>query len=165
MIVVGLPYSFTEILQSLAFVVLLSIAAPTVGLGSTAGLSADIAAELRRQGLQGAVWSTVRTDGAVALGAAGIKDARVGQPMGVEDRVQVGSVAKTLVATGILRLVTQGRLTLDAPVTDLVPGIAFDNPWARSEPIRVRHLLDQTAGLDDARLAHVFSAGWPPTCR
>ncbi|HET7204792.1 MAG TPA: serine hydrolase domain-containing protein [Steroidobacteraceae bacterium] len=136
---------------------LLSIAAPSVGIGSTAGISAEIGAELRRQGLQGAVWSTVLADGAVALGAAGIKDARLGQPMGVEDRVQVGSVAKTLVATGILRLVTEGRLALDAPIEDLVSGIVIENPWASSDPIRVRHLLDQTAGLDDARIAHVFS--------
>ncbi len=136
---------------------LLALAASRVSTGSTADVSTDIAAELQRQGLQGAVWSTVLSNGTVALGAAGIKDASVGQPIGIEDRVQVGSVAKTLVATGILRLVTEGRLSLDAPVADLVPGVAFDNPWAAGDPIRVRHLLDQTAGLDDARIAHVFS--------
>jgi CubicO group peptidase (beta-lactamase class C family) len=117
-----------------------------------------MAAELKRQGLQGAVWSTVLTDGTVAVAAAGIKHARMGQPLDVEARVQVGSVAKTLVAAGILRLVTEGRLALDAPVAELVSGVAFDNPWGASDPVRVRHLLDQTAGLDDARLAHVFSA-------
>jgi CubicO group peptidase (beta-lactamase class C family) len=142
---------------SSVFAMLLSMAAPSVVTASTDGLSADIADGLRRQGLQGAVWSTVRADGDVVLGAAGIKDARSGQPMGAEDRVHVGSIAKTLVAAGILRLVTEERLTLDALVTDLVPGIAFENPWAKTDPIRVRHLLDQTAGLDDARIAHVFS--------
>ena len=144
--------------RSSAIAVLLSMAAPSVGTASTDGLlSAAIADGLRRQGLQGAVWSTVRADGDVVLGAAGIKNARSGQPMAAEDRVHVGSIAKTLVAAGILRLVTERRLTLDAPVTDLVPGIAFEDPWAKTDPIRVRHLLDQTAGLDDARIAHVFS--------
>jgi CubicO group peptidase (beta-lactamase class C family) len=142
---------------SLSIVLLLLIVAPTAAFGSVSGLSADMAAELKRQELQGAVWASVLADGTVALGAAGIKDARVGNPIDVECRVQVGSVAKTLVATGILRLVTEGRLTLDSPVTELLSGIAFDNPWAGSDPIRVRHLLDHTAGFDDARIAHVFS--------
>jgi CubicO group peptidase (beta-lactamase class C family) len=137
--------------------VLLALAGPRVSAGSTADVAPDIAAELQRQGLQGAVWSTVLANGTVNLGAAGIKDSRSGQPIGIDDRVQVGSVAKTLVATGILRLVTEGRLTLDAPVAGLVSGVAFDNPWAATDPVRVRHLLDQTAGLDDARIAHVFS--------
>jgi CubicO group peptidase (beta-lactamase class C family) len=143
--------------QSWAVAILLALAAPGVSTGSPADVSADMAAELQRQGLQGAVWSTVFTDGTVVLGAAGIKDASVGRPIGVGDRMQVGSVAKTLVATGILRLVTEGRLSLDAPVAGLVSGVAFDNPWAAGDPVRVRHLLDQTAGLDDARIAHVFS--------
>ena len=143
--------------RSWSVALLLALAPPSVSGESAADVAADIAAELQRQGLQGAVWSTVLANGKVKLGAAGIKDSRGGQPIGVDDRVQVGSVAKTLVATGILRLVTEGRLTLDAPVAGLVSGVAFDNPWAASDPIRVRHLLDQTAGLDDARIAHVFS--------
>ena len=143
--------------RALSSVLLLSIVVPISGFGSTPDLSASMAAELRRQDLQGAVWSTVLTDSTVTLGAAGIKDASVGTRINVEDRVQVGSVAKTLIAAGILRLATEGRLTLDARVTDLVSGIRFDNPWSASDPIRVRHLLDHTAGLDDARIAHIFS--------
>lgn len=121
-------------------------------------LARDIAALLVEQELTGAVWSTVDIDGSVATGAAGLKNARSGQALTPEDRVHVGSVTKTLLAAGVLRLVSQGRLRLDTPVSRLLPEVAFDNPWETSDPIRLRHLLDHTSGLDDARIWQVFSA-------
>ncbi|MEW6760249.1 MAG: serine hydrolase domain-containing protein [Pseudomonadota bacterium] len=115
-------------------------------------VSPEIATLLGKQGLQGAVWTTLDKQG-----AAGASNARTGTPMHVAHRVQVGSIAKTMLALGVLRLVSEGRLSLDAPVSGVLPGIRLDNPWEVSDPVRVRHLLDHTAGLDDARLWHVFS--------
>lgn len=111
-----------------------------------------VAALLSTQGLTGAVWTTLD-----AQGAAGVSDARKGTPMQAGQRVHVGSVAKTLLATGILRLASERRLALDTPVSLLLPGMAFDNPWEASDPVRLRHLLDHTSGLDDIHLWHVFS--------
>ena len=122
-----------------------------------AGLESTIAATLADQGLTGAVWSLVAPDGTVAAGAAGVRDARSVAPMSVDDRVHVGSITKTLVATGILRLASEGRLALDMPLAELLPDLAIDNPWSATDPLRVRHLLDHTAGLDDARMWQVFS--------
>ncbi|WP_440225291.1 serine hydrolase domain-containing protein [Dokdonella sp. MW10] len=121
-----------------------------------AALEPSITRELETQGLQGSVWSLVSPDG-VSTGAAGVRDARSGSPMHATDKVQVGSIAKTVLAVGVLRLVTEGRLALDAPVASMLPELAFDNAWQATDPVRVRHLLDHTAGLDDARLSQVFS--------
>ncbi len=107
--------------------------------------------------LTGAVWSLVTSDGAISVDAAGVKDARSGEVLSPGAQVHVGSVTKTLLAAGILRLVTEGKLTLDTPVAEYLPDLAFDNPWHASDPIRLRHLLDHTAGLDDARFWQVFS--------
>ncbi len=120
-------------------------------------LQAEVAQILDEEGLTGAVWSTVTPDGAIAVGAAGIKDTHSGRALGADDRVHIGSIAKTLLATGALRLVSQGRLSLDTPVSALLPDAVFDNPWAASDPVRVRHLLDHTSGLDDLRLWQFFS--------
>lgn len=128
-------------------------------LAAVPGMAApepDVATTLRQQGLTGATWALVEPQ-RVRIGAAGLKDARTGTPLRAEDRVLVGSIAKTMLATGVLRLVSQGRLRLDQPVTELLPGIVFDNPWAATDPVRLRHLLDQSAGLDDARFSQVFS--------
>ncbi|MEH6436408.1 serine hydrolase domain-containing protein [Massilia sp. DD77] len=115
-------------------------------------LAPQLSALLREEGLDGAVWTTL-----AAEGAAGVSDARSGAPMRVDQRVHVGSVAKTVLATGILRLVSERRLSLDTRVSSLLPGLEFVNPWEASDPLLVRHLLDHSAGLDDARFWQVFS--------
>lgn len=122
-----------------------------------ATLHASMSEALTSQGLQGAVWSTVADDGTIVVDAAGTRDATTGESLSAQDRVHVGSVAKTVLATGVLQLVSEGRFTLETPVSHLLPGVAFDNPWAARSPVLIRHLLDHTAGLDDARLADMFS--------
>lgn len=119
-------------------------------------LAPQVAALLREQGLEGAVWTTLDAHGAAGASDAGSSNSS-NRPMRVDHRVQVGSVAKTVLAAGLLRLVSQGRLGLDTPVSALLPGMAFDNQWEASDPVRIRHLLDHSAGLDDARLWQVFS--------
>ncbi len=142
--------TLNKIIASLGLLLSLSVIASPLQAAPDVG--AEVARLLREQGLQGAVWTTLDRQG-----AAGVSNARTGAPMAVTQAVQVGSIAKTVLAVGILRLVSEGRLSLDAPVAQLLPGIRFDNPWEASDPVRVRHLLDHTAGLDDARLWHVFS--------
>lgn len=115
-------------------------------------LAPQVAAVLREQGLEGAVWTTLE-----AQGAAGVSDARSGKPMRTDQRVQVGSIAKTVLATGILRLASERKLSLDTPLASLLPGLEFDNPWNASDPLRIRHLLDHTSGLDDMHFWQVFS--------
>lgn len=127
---------------------------------AAAELQADISRALEADGITGAVWGTLDEHGDARLEAAGL--AAAGRPMRTDDRVQVGSIAKMMLATGVLRLVSEGRLSLDAPVVDLLPGLVLDNPWEATDPVRLRHLLDHTAGLDDMRLGQFFSLGATP---
>lgn len=138
----------------------LATGVPAIAMASD--LDDRISATLEEQGLVGAVWATVGPTGEVAVGAAGRKDARLPQALDATDRVQVGSVAKPVLATGILLLVSQGRVSLDDPVASLLPDVAFDNPWEATDPVRLQHLLDQTSGLEDARLWQVFTVQATP---
>jgi CubicO group peptidase (beta-lactamase class C family) len=57
----------------------------------------------------------------------------------------IGSVSKVLTATTVMRLVDQGRLSLDSRVSDLLP-------WYRKETgsrVTVRMLLNHTSGIPD----------------
>lgn len=146
-----------KVLPALILALLLSFPLGLSASASSSGLHADVAALLKQQALTGAVWATVDFDGGITVDAAGVKDARSGQLLSPDDRVHIGSVAKPLIATGVLRLVTEGRLSLDTPVALLLPDVAFHNPWEASHPLLLRHLLDHTSGLDDARLWQVFS--------
>jgi CubicO group peptidase (beta-lactamase class C family) len=117
---------------------------------------------LAEEGLVGAAWATVHPDGSIRTDAAGCRDNSARTPFSAQTRFHVGSVAKAVLATGILRLVTENRIALDEPVTRYLPMVRFDNPWAPAEPVTVRHLLDHTSGLDDARLWQMFSATAEP---
>jgi CubicO group peptidase (beta-lactamase class C family) len=124
-------------------------------------LAAAVARALVEEGLVGASWALV-TPEEVVLGAAGVRDLQTRVPLSPHDRMQVGSVAKTILATGVLVLVTEGRVNLDAPLATYLPDVHLDNPWATDAPVLVRHLLDHTSGLGDVRLWQVFTLRGDP---
>lgn len=117
---------------------------------------------LKEQALTGTAWALLTPDQGIVTGAAGIRHAGSETPLSVEDRFQVGSITKTMIATGVLRLVTQRRLALDTPVQEILPEILWENSWNDAHPVRLRHLLNHTAGLEDAGLRHIFSGSAHP---
>jgi methyl acetate hydrolase len=80
-------------------------------------------------------------------------------PMTADTVVWIASMTKALTAAGVMQLVEQGKLHLDAPAAKVVPDIAtievlegFDaagQPRTRppKRPITLRHLLTHTAGF------------------
>lgn len=111
---------------------------------------------LKEEQLAGAVYGVMDGEKTV-LGAAGFADYQAQLPMRADSRVHIGSVTKTVLALGVLRLASQGRVDLDAPLEVLLPAVTLDNPWKAKSPVTLRHLLDHTSGLDDLRLWHLFS--------
>ena len=106
---------------------------------------------LQAENLPGVVWSALTPEGPV-IGSAGLADIPSDRAMAVETRVHVGSVAKSVLALGVLRLVSEGRVSLDTNVEALLPMLNWRNPWREEAPVTLRHLLEHTAGLDNLRL-------------
>lgn len=111
---------------------------------------------LKKEGLVGASWSTI-DNGMITTGALGLKNHATGEPLNAANKIQIGSITKTIVATGILRLVTQKKLYLSTPVDEILPDISFDNPWKQNRRVLLEDLLNHTSGLEDARFWQVFS--------
>jgi len=65
---------------------------------------------------------------------------------------RIGSTSKMFVALSVLKLVEEGRLSLDDKVSDLAPEIEFENQWESTDPVRIVHLLEHTTGWDDIHL-------------
>ncbi|MEV6243402.1 serine hydrolase domain-containing protein [Lentzea sp. NPDC051838] len=65
-------------------------------------------------------------------------------PVNEDTLFLLGSVTKTYTATAIMRLVSQGRVSLDAPVRTYVPELEL----ADDREFTVRQLLNHTSGLD-----------------
>jgi D-alanyl-D-alanine carboxypeptidase len=83
----------------------------------------------------------------VAASGTGLRDGNT--PITPQAQFRVASITKMFIATTVLQLVEEGRLQLDAPVTDYVPRF----PLARG--VTIRQLLNHTSGIPDyARTDH-----------
>jgi len=120
-------------------------------------LNKELQEALQSEKLTGAVWSMV-SDGKITTGALGIKNVESKELLNSKNSVQVGSVAKVLIAAGILRLASQGKLDIDSTINKILPNIIFDNTWEKTKPVTIRDLLNHTSGLEDARFWQIFSA-------
>lgn len=60
---------------------------------------------------------------------------------------RVGSVSKLFTDLGVMRLVEEGKLDIDAPVTRYLPDFRPKNPFPGSDPITLRMLMSHRAGL------------------
>ena len=141
--------------------IVMALALAFFGVSDCSAATEDLDDALERtmseQSLTGMVWSIVRGNGETTVGSAGVSDSETADRLSPDTRVHVGSLTKTLLATGILRLATEGRIDLDERaihyLADLFPR---DAPEGFSD-ITVRHLLDHTAGLSDAHMWQLFS--------
>ncbi len=126
------------------------------------GLKKTIKNLLTEQKLTGAVWATVTDKGKVITDAYGYKNTKTKELLSQTDKVHVGSVSKTILAAGFLRMATLGLLNIDDPIQKYLPNLLVENRWYDTNPISVRHLLDHTSGLTDAKLWHIFSTTATP---
>jgi CubicO group peptidase (beta-lactamase class C family) len=90
---------------------------------------------------------TVLADEQVWTATAGVLNRRTGVEVTADSLFQIGSITKAYTATLLMRLVEQGRLTLDTPVADLLPGFRVADPVITTA-VTPRHLLSHTSGID-----------------
>ncbi|WP_330270346.1 beta-lactamase family protein [Lentzea sp. NBC_00516] len=82
----------------------------------------------------------VLTDGEIADVAAGVLNADTRAPVTTDSLFQIASITKVWTATLVQELANEGRLDLDRPVRDLLPGFR--------PVITPRQLLTHTSGID-----------------
>jgi CubicO group peptidase (beta-lactamase class C family) len=75
---------------------------------------------------------------------AGVADITTGAPIRDGMRHRIGSITKTFVATTVLQLAGEHRVTLDAPIGRYVPGLV---PADLGRAVTVRMLLNHTSGI------------------
>jgi D-alanyl-D-alanine carboxypeptidase len=99
--------------------------------------------ELVKAGAPGAV-VLIRKGGSTAVFAAGVADRRGRQPTLANDRFRIASITKSFVATIVLQLVGEQKLSLSDTVGQYLPGLL-----PNGDAITVKELLQQTSGLYD----------------
>jgi D-alanyl-D-alanine carboxypeptidase len=86
----------------------------------------------------------VRDKGQTTVISRGYDDVAAKRPMSAGDRFRVGSVTKSFVATVVLQLVDEGKLSLDDTAAQWLPGLV-----PNGGAITIRQLLSHRSGLFD----------------
>ena len=81
----------------------------------------------------------------------GIKHRQQGGAVDEHTLFRHGSVGKMFTAAAVLRLVDEGRIDLDDPVTEYVPELQFAPGRWSADQIEVRHLIANTAAVPSYR--------------
>ncbi|WP_210190018.1 serine hydrolase domain-containing protein [Ensifer adhaerens] len=127
------------------------LASPALADNQNAPLSARLDPVIDRaiadKRIVGTVILVARDGEVVYARAAGLADREAGRAMKQDDIFRFASVTKPFVTAAAMRLVEDGRITLDDPVSKWLPDFkpTFDGKPAT---ILVRHLLNHTAGLE-----------------
>ena len=99
-------------------------------------------------------------DGPVWVAGWGKANLETGRGADQDTLFRIGSVTKMFAGLAVLKLVEEGKLSLDDKVRDRAPDLAFENAWEETNPVRIAHLLEHTTGWDDLHVAeyiHEFS--------
>ncbi|KAA0943536.1 MULTISPECIES: serine hydrolase domain-containing protein [unclassified Pseudomonas] len=113
----------------------------------TQRMDAVIDSAITDKRLVGTVVLVLRDGQLVYHRAAGLADREAGRPMTEETIFRLASVTKPLVSAAALRLVEQGKLRLDDPVTRWLPTFSPRLADGTVPVITVNQLLNHTAGL------------------
>jgi CubicO group peptidase (beta-lactamase class C family) len=112
---------------------------------------------IEREHISGVAIALLGRDGPLWLGGVGVRDRETRAPMDADTVFRVGSLTKSIVALGVMRLADQGKLDIDRPLREILPDVGIDNPWEDVAPVTLAQCLEHTAGLDDVRFNEVFT--------
>ena len=113
-----------------------------------ADLRSYIPERMSEAGVPGVSVALIRNHEVVWTDGFGVSNRLTGEPVSSESTFETASISKTIAAYTALRLVEEGKLSLDKPVH-----IQLTKPWipssALSDRITLRHLLSHSSGLGD----------------
>ncbi|HZR52149.1 MAG TPA: serine hydrolase domain-containing protein [Streptosporangiaceae bacterium] len=104
---------------------------------------AELAAQSEVPGAVLGIWA----DGEEILASSGVLSTATGVETTADSVFQVGSITKLWTVTMIMQLVEERRLSLDATISDVLPGTRIGAADVGGR-VTIRHLLTHTSGLD-----------------
>lgn len=91
----------------------------------------------------------VHKDGQKFVAGIGKADVASNRAATADTLFRVGSTSKGFVSLSVLKLVEEGKLSLEDQLHEIAPEVWFKNRWQATDPIRVANLLEHTTGWDD----------------
>jgi serine-type D-Ala-D-Ala carboxypeptidase/endopeptidase len=113
-----------------------------------AAVDAALSAFAQEQQIPGLAAGIVQGGRLVHATAMGLADIEAARPVAADTAFRIASMTKNMTALAVLALRDQGKLALDAPLSQYVPQFAAVAPATRdSPPVSLRHLLTHVAGF------------------
>jgi CubicO group peptidase (beta-lactamase class C family) len=110
-------------------------------------------------GLPGMTVCVVDANGFTGFIRSGLAHSEERVPVAPGQLFQIGSISKMMCALVIWQLAQEGKLSLDAKLSTLMPELRVEN----GADITLQHLLNHTAGLpDDAPQQDALWSAWAP---
>jgi CubicO group peptidase (beta-lactamase class C family) len=100
--------------------------------------------QIRKYKIPGLSVAVVRKGQVLKIKGYGVANVEFDVPSDANTVYQLFSVSKIFAGAAVMKLVEEGRLTLDTPVTDIVSSLPRE--W---RAIHIRHLLTHTSGLPE----------------
>jgi CubicO group peptidase (beta-lactamase class C family) len=139
--------------MSTLFLVLALVTAAASGFGADLGSTVDACVQpaIAAYDIPGLAVAVV-ADGEIAYERGyGVKHRLQGGTVDEHTLFRHGSVGKMMTGAAVMRLVDQGVIDLDDPVTEYVPELHFaPGPWT-ADQMRVRHLITNSAAIPSFR--------------
>jgi CubicO group peptidase (beta-lactamase class C family) len=140
------------LIAAILFFLLISLAQPLPAQASASdpvatALAARMPGLMAKYRVPGAVAAYIQNGAVTWTQAYGLADVAARKPMAPEMVFNFGSCGKVLTGWGIMRLVEQGRVALDAPVNQYLKRWQVQSQLYDVQQVTVRRLLSHTAGL------------------
>ena len=101
-----------------------------------------VKAQMERQHIPGTSLVVIKDQKVVKLEGYGFANVELNAPARPDTVYKIGSVSKQFIASGIMLLVQDGKISLDDNVSKFLEGTP--DTW---KPITIRHLLTHTSGI------------------
>lgn len=109
-------------------------------------IAALVTRKMAEYAVPGVAFGVVK-NGQVAVRALGVTNLDNPQPATPDTIFALASISKTVTATAMMRLVEQGKIDLNAPVTQYLPGFRVQDD-AATRNVKIWHLLTHTPGWE-----------------
>lgn len=125
--------------------VLLSCKAPS----NNSALENEIQSIITKNNAIGLAVVAVNKGEVIYSNTFGYKNLEEKTPLQKDDIFRIASISKSFTALGIMQLVEEGKLSLDAKVSDII-GFKVENPKYKETPITIEMLLSHSSSLNDS---------------
>jgi CubicO group peptidase (beta-lactamase class C family) len=112
---------------------------------------------MREEKITGLMLGIATRDSILLTAGYGYADLEAGRKTNNQTLFRLGSISKMFVSAAILKLVQEGKLSLDDKLKTIAPDVPFVNRWESTHPVKIIHLLEHTTGFDDIKLNSMYT--------